>query len=340
MPLFRDEVGILVSEDEEEQFDIVRAEDAGEVRVMLSVAAKCLPKIHFGALAALKAAQGRAACTGTVDKASRAIVLLNGHNDYAWNARRQLFCEALRSATSDASASVVYEREIALNDLVLTKHPKTDETWAYRQWATAQRYPLAELPAVVVERELDACSRAAAAYPRNYYAWQHRLWVLGRTTSAELLGQELLWTEKWVVGHSSDYSALAYRQNVFLRLCPCDEAAWKVESYFTLAMIMLCPGVEGLWSHLRFCMHHYYTRLRAQESAAGKGRPQDVELDFYDNLPAVTEKIRAESETLPLPDASLMRAFCMAVAEDKSLWNYELNKHFSERFIAWLEFLK
>ena len=336
----RDEVGLLVSEEDdaedeeekgrlnEEPFEIVRAEDAGEVRTMLCVAVKCLPRIHFGALAALRAAKD----ADTIDKASRAIVLLNGHNDYAWNARKRLFFGSLDEST--------YRREISLDDLVLTKHPKTEETWAYRQWLIKQMYQGAELPTAVASEEFEACTRGVVSYPRNYYAWEHRLWVMKHTSDAELLKKELFWTEKWIVKNSSDHSALTYRQNVFKKLYPDDENEWKVECFFTVAMIMLCPGVEGLWAHLRFCMHHYYTHLRPQadvSAVTGEDRSQD--LDFYDNLPAVTDKIRTRSGELPLPDASLMRAFCEAVVQDTYLWNYELNKHFCNRFIEWLKFL-
>lgn len=333
---FRDEVGLLVSEEEEESddccdkeaFEVVRAEDGDEVRTMLCVAVKCLPKIHFGALAALKSAKDAA----TIDKASRAIVLLNGHNDYGWNARKKLFDGNVNES--------VYRSEISLDDLVLTKHPKTEETWAYRQWLMKQMYPNEEFPVAILCEELEACTRGAASYPRNYYAWEHRLWVMNHIPDTELLKKELSWSEKWVVKNSSDHSALAYRQKVFLSLYPNDANEWKVECFFTIAMIMLCPGVEGLWSHLRFCMHHYYAHLRPEaDVAADLADKREQDLDFYDNLPAVSDRIRAESENLPLPDASLMKAFCDAVDQDTHLWNYELNKHFSKRFIEWLNFL-
>lgn len=331
---FRDEVGLLVSEDDGEEdgdpFEVVRAEDAGEVRTMLCISVKCLPRIHFGALAVLRSAKD----TDTIDKASRAIVLLNGHNDYAWNARKRMFAGNVNES--------VYRREIALNDLVLTKHPKTEETWAYRQWILNQMYHGTELPVNISTEEFEACTRGAVSYPRNYYGWEHRMWVMNHTSDVGLLKKELFWTEKWIVKNSSDYSALTYRQNVFKKLYPDDVNEWKVETFFTLAMIMLCPGVEGLWSHLRFCMYHYYVNLKPQADVLadlGSEQQQQHELDFYDNLQAVTNKIRDEIEDLPLPDASLLKAFCDAVVSDTYLWNYELNKHFSKRFIEWLKFL-
>lgn len=30
----------------------------------------------------------------------------------------------------------------------------------------------------VLKHELQVCARVADAYPRNYYAWNHRKWVL------------------------------------------------------------------------------------------------------------------------------------------------------------------
>ncbi len=47
-----------------------------------------------------------------------------------------------------------------------------------RRWLLQRAIALGCLTAEHITRELDACTRVATTYPRNYFAWTHRMRLL------------------------------------------------------------------------------------------------------------------------------------------------------------------
>jgi protein prenyltransferase alpha subunit repeat containing protein 1 len=80
---------------------------------------------------------------------------------------------------------------------LFSRHPKSPSAWQHVRWCYIQRLSLRDdsseagkystwdrrgnyiLPAEL-ETEREICRRSAERYPKNYYAWMHRLWLLSQ----------------------------------------------------------------------------------------------------------------------------------------------------------------
>jgi len=60
--------------------------------------------------------------------------------------------------------------------------------------------------------ELLACSRAAEAHPKNYYAWTHAQWCVGHLDGAAALSAELERAARWNSKHIGDHCGFHHRQ--------------------------------------------------------------------------------------------------------------------------------
>ncbi|KAL4623155.1 protein prenyltransferase alpha subunit repeat-containing protein 1 [Arapaima gigas] len=158
------------------------------------------------------------------------LLLLNPDFTTAWNVRKELVqCGALNT-----------ERDLYLGKLVLTKFPKSPETWIHRRWvlqqvlrqfrpstpgaehkemgqveqSQAQAATQAERLQRILQEEMQVCGEAAGRYPSNYNAWSHRIWVLQNLARGNLkiLHDELSSMKLWVSMHVSDHSGFHYRQ--------------------------------------------------------------------------------------------------------------------------------
>ncbi|CAN0001368.1 unnamed protein product, partial [Choristocarpus tenellus] len=145
---------------------------------------------------------------------------------------------------------------VQLLNLVLTKHSKSPNAWAHRRWcwcwAQGKEGLLEHGGILSLTKELEVCLRVADLYPKNYYAWTQRSWVVlnrihqlhlmetpehlqtsvGSSANATTDGMggldtnkqdkqdrgdlegELALVEKWLTSHVSDHSALNHRKNV------------------------------------------------------------------------------------------------------------------------------
>ncbi|CAM9412224.1 unnamed protein product [Discosporangium mesarthrocarpum] len=107
---------------------------------------------------------------------TRAILLVNADHGSAWNARKVVI--------EDRSFRDLQE-EIKLLNLVLTKHSKSSNAWAHRRWCWCRAQEEEDRmggetreKVFTVHRELQLCERVAELYPKNYYAWTQRTWVV------------------------------------------------------------------------------------------------------------------------------------------------------------------
>jgi hypothetical protein len=63
------------------------------------------------------------------------------------------------------------------------------------------------------QSELSMCARSAELYPKNYYAWMHRQWLVERLRGGRAaLEDQLQRVGEWTESHINDYSGFFHRQ--------------------------------------------------------------------------------------------------------------------------------
>lgn len=118
------------------------------------------------------------------DMASAATLLLSGDNYTAWNKRKR---------------RPVSREELALNAVVLQRHPKAGSAWSHRRWLLSKL-------GLNFDAEFRLCATLAERYPRNYFAWTHRSWVADRFDETK----DFDFVTSWLRSHVTDYSAAHY----------------------------------------------------------------------------------------------------------------------------------
>lgn len=137
---------------------------------------------------------------------SRLLVLLNPDHTTAWNIRRILVSEEYLDPWN----------ELKLNALAMTRKPKSDDVFTYRQWLIEylRKFKFQQLNDSIIEEEFSFCSKAYEQHSRNYYAWTYAIWL---TTNFcrhrfDVLQRQLDHSKIWIERHVSDYSCFHYRQ--------------------------------------------------------------------------------------------------------------------------------
>lgn len=117
-----------------------------------------------------------------------------------------------------------------------------------------------------LEKELALCARAATIYPRNYYAWQHRQWILKNMTTSDSLRFEYEQTCRWVETNVSDYSG---QHHLSLVISALKEHGAEIDITKHLewveALMTRFPGHESLWYHRRNCYATLITTKTSKE---------------------------------------------------------------------------
>lgn len=138
--------------------------------------------------------------------ATRLLLLQNPEHATALNERRRIILRS-RSHGDDPVFRSRLAAEQRLVELLLEvpQHAKAWTLWHHLRWILSTLYPVdpssvssptfagagvpspsgapALLPPLVAEAQFALALRCATIYPRNYYAWRHRLWLLAITTS-------------------------------------------------------------------------------------------------------------------------------------------------------------
>ncbi|KAF9421319.1 Protein prenyltransferase alpha subunit repeat-containing protein 1 [Podila epigama] len=125
-------------------------------------------------------------------EATSCIMILSPDTFMAANARKRLVLEGL----------IDPHKEIKFLDMVLTfpRNCKSSGAWHHRKWLLChifKDYETVPLDPSVVEEQLKTCHAAAERYPKCYYAWTMRHWLV------EQLGKH--W---WKVGIKDDSTSL------------------------------------------------------------------------------------------------------------------------------------
>lgn len=199
-------------------------------------------------------------------QATRAILCVNSDQSAAWHARRHWLDRVVRPP---ADSAAVVDAELRFVALLLTKHPKSGDAWSHRRWLIAElrrkRLLLLVDPPQWTAAEAALCSRVADAYPRCYYAWSFRLWLLQSTVDAcasldarlAVICAELQRLGEFVRRHVSDGSAYNLRRALIKRvIVECgaslfSQALLRVELALTRHIIDFYPGHASVWHHRR-----------------------------------------------------------------------------------------
>jgi len=178
--------------------------------------------------------QGNELLPERILQATSCLLLVCPDNATAWaDRKRALLCLQLTHSTRQ-----LWTKELWFVNLVMTKHSKAPTAWFHRKYVfqkivdeTTSIDNLMDL----VRNEIKVCIRVADRYPKNYYAWTHRIYIVQRlkgglrqepttlTTNKKenddnicqqlfisLLEEEWTFIETWMRTHVSDHSAAHY----------------------------------------------------------------------------------------------------------------------------------
>lgn len=124
-------------------------------------------------------------------QASLALLTIKADFPMAYNVRKEVLLHE--------DSLERYGHEIQILHTLFSRHPKSPSAWQHVRWCYTQRQrlrqqqttnkqidtswsPQALLLPSEVETEREICRRSADRYPKNYYAWMHRLWLLPSMT--------------------------------------------------------------------------------------------------------------------------------------------------------------
>jgi len=266
---------------------------------------------------------------------TRVMLLVNADNYTAWNNRKKVLEPMLRSES-------VVQQELKFLDLLFSKHPKSGEAWAHRRWVldramsmekgswsklreTAEaKAPTVRFQEKWLQRELAVCSRSSELYPKNYYAWTHRHWVVSKLEDSKDVLLALTKSRKWTdvnVGDNcgfnhrqvllSSFAALTHLPNSDASsLSNCEACStWTTEFEYVSKLQEFYAGHETLWLHRRFLVRTFSSILLQHHVA-----------DF-------TVLLQSEIE------------FTKAALENKEVEGHKENQRFAAAYGLWLTFL-
>eukprot|EP01122_Echinamoeba_exundans_P014804 TRINITY_DN6789_c0_g1_i1.p1 TRINITY_DN6789_c0_g1~~TRINITY_DN6789_c0_g1_i1.p1 ORF type:complete len:480 (+),score=74.13 TRINITY_DN6789_c0_g1_i1:86-1441(+) len=173
--------------------------------------------------------------------ATKCVLVLNADSYTAWNLRKKFVAispENLRD-------------ELKFTSFILTKHPKSIETWVQRRWAL-ERLVILEgqdlLSTTEYQEERRVVHAALRNHRRNYYAWRHMTWLLPRTKLADLLGE---WRDisRFCREFPSDHSAHSFKMALMETILA---LAAQQENFPSPSPTQVARGVEAFtWETAR-----------------------------------------------------------------------------------------
>ncbi|KIK90761.1 hypothetical protein PAXRUDRAFT_151179 [Paxillus rubicundulus Ve08.2h10] len=219
---------------------------------------------------------------------SSVLILANPSHQTALNARKLL----VKKKLIDPRTELCF-----IASLLSSQHcAKHAELWYHRRWLLSyeahETWPPARLPAGVgetrrdllfasqtdLQQELGLLSHACEVYPRNYFAWTHRLSCVRSLLSNHLtnpskdpnfvviLRREIDGIKRWIEHHVSDYSAVHYILTLSRDVLQCKslflEEVIDKEGMLAhaIALVREYPGHEALWLYARIAPLIFGTR--------------------------------------------------------------------------------
>ena len=129
----------------------------------------------------------------------------------------------------------------------------------------------------ILTAELAVCLNAAHQYASNYYAWNHRYYIVNEFFRSDLnfMLEENELIKRWINNHVSDYSGYHYKQMVLSiilsALADRNEKDRVIEllnseTANSKKLIQIYPNQEALFCHKRYLLKMRYMHLGLDES--------------------------------------------------------------------------
>lgn len=172
------------------------------------VASWCLASLYGDAKAQLRK-------NPSDEKAASALLFVCPDSLTAWNVRKA-------RVTVDRAST-----ELKFSQLILSRNPKSGETWAHRGWVLRNF----ECGISQLEEELILLWKFVSRAASNYYAGVHRMRIIPHVAS-ESISKELYRSRKWLQSHVGDASGWWYHRKLLEMLPNSDpdiareEAIW------------------------------------------------------------------------------------------------------------------
>ncbi|CAB4394290.1 unnamed protein product [Rhizophagus irregularis] len=147
---------------------------------------------------------------------TRCMVIINADCYSALNTRKKLIIDNHIDPT----------RELKFIDLLFTfpKHTKHSTIWFHRKWIILRiQQHFSSNDISQWQYEINITRRVAELYPKNYYAWTYRHWILlniktDSVQSKSFFVDELKIMKIWVQTNISDYSGFQHLQRCLIRI--------------------------------------------------------------------------------------------------------------------------
>ncbi len=107
---------------------------------------------------------------------TRAILLVKGDFPPALSIRKKLIMYNFLSV----------DEELHFLAMIFSKHPKSPSAWYHRKWCLSHGRENVSLSSSTIAIECQLCSRNCDSYSRNYYSWNHRLWIASMMNIAQV----------------------------------------------------------------------------------------------------------------------------------------------------------
>jgi len=213
------------------------------------------------------------------------LLLLCPDHATAWADRRRLLLQ--REELSITSSLSSWETEIGFLNMLFTQHSKAPNAWGHRRWVCRQilktlkdNYIQESSDRLIkwATYEIAVCTVIAEKYPKNYYAWTHRSFIIRELVDMmqrdnglhdddirAMLQAEVETIEPWLLRHVSDHSAAHYGGEVLLLWLKVgkdessmDDVDWKIETMqeklqTSRDLIDKFPSHEVIWIWRRIC---------------------------------------------------------------------------------------
>ena len=232
------------------------------------------------------------------------LLLLCPDHATAWADRRRVLLkrESGRTKQGDTFPARVlfWKVELGYMNMLFTQHSKAPNAWGHRRWVCRQILTLLSLENFSSQErwqpseefiqwatlEIAVCSVIGEKYPKNYYAWTHRSFVIRtianvmnskmctndangmcREDMKSMLETEADCTMLWLRRHVSDHSAAHYggeALSIWLEVGQDMNTNSKMEWQIGIlnsklqescALIEKFPSHEVIWTWRRICSH-------------------------------------------------------------------------------------
>ena len=138
----------------------------------------------------------------------RPILIVKGDMPSVLNVRKKLILDGTLDVT----------QELLFMDVIMALHPKSPSLWEHRRLLVKERVEMERMEGTIgplLAHEICLCGRLCEKYQRNYYGWNHRLWLRQFMEGGDILA-ECFAIREWLKTHPSDHSACSYFHNLAL----------------------------------------------------------------------------------------------------------------------------